>query len=285
MVIAIYLCVILSSVTQSAGAKLFNRHSSDAMLFNAVKALSALLLFALMAAFGFTLHLPTVLYGALYGVSLSLSMFAGYKALCLGPMALTSMLCSFSVILPLIWGLAVWNEKLKPLQIAALFLLFCAIVLINVGKRAQPKEEKTNHKLWLLFVGATFLCNGLCSILQKQHQSLYPGLYSREFMLFAMLLCSVAFSLLALAGGAAKRLRQTRGKRYGILAGVANGLASLFTLILAGFENASVLFPLISAGTILGAMACGRLFFHERLRLNHYFALALGILAAVFLKL
>ena len=38
MVIVIYLCVILCSVTQSAGAKLYNRHSSDAVVFNTVKA-------------------------------------------------------------------------------------------------------------------------------------------------------------------------------------------------------------------------------------------------------
>jgi hypothetical protein len=138
MVIAIYLCVILSSVTQSAGAKLFNRHSSDAMLFNAVKALSALLLFALMAAFGFTLHLPTVLYGALYGVSLSLSMFAGYKALCLGPMALTSMLVSFSVINPI--GLGNYGGKRNTENHTVKGSSFFWIMLYALLPRSQPSS-------------------------------------------------------------------------------------------------------------------------------------------------
>lgn len=285
MVIVIYLCVILCSVTQSAGAKLYNRHSSDAVVFNTVKALSALLPFALMATFGFTLHLPTVLCGTLYGVCLCLSMFAGYKALCLGPMALTSMLVSFSVLIPLIWGVAVWSEALSCFQWIALLLLFGAIILINVGKGNQSKNAQGNHGKWMLFIGITFVCNGLCSILQKQHQLVYPGSYSREFMLFAMLFCSVTFSLIAISKGAAKRVRTTKGLFYGVLAGIANGLASFFTLILARFENASILFPLISAGTILGALVCGRLLFREKLRANHYLALLLGILAAVLLKL
>lgn len=285
MTVIIYLSIILCSVTQSAGAKLYKRHSSDAVVFNAVKALSALLPFALMAAFGFTLHLPTILYGTVYGVCLCISMFAGYQALCLGPMALTSMLGAFSVLIPLIWGVAVWSERLSRFQWVALLLLFGAIVLINVGKGNKAERAQGNHGKWLLFIGITFVCNGLCSILQKQHQLVYPGAYSREFMLFAMLFCSVTFSLIAIFKGAAKRVRTTKGLFYGVLAGIANGLASFFTLVLAGFENASVLFPLISAGTILGALVCGRFLFREKLRANHYLALILGILAAVLLKL
>jgi len=286
MNLLIYFCVILFSVTQSAGAKLFNRHSSDAVVFNAVKALSALVPFALMAAFGFTFHLPTLFYGTLYGVCLCLSMLAGYKALTLGPMALTSMLSAFSVLIPLVWGVAVMHERMSLLQSIALVLLLASIVLINLrGIRDKASIPPQKHRAWLLFIGITFLCNGICSILQKQHQSAYPGSYSREFMLFAMLFCSVIFSAIAIFNGKPKRFSAVKGKRYGVIAGVANGLASFFTLILAGSENASVLFPLVSAGTILGALLCGRIVFGEKLSLNHYFALALGILAAVFLKL
>jgi len=108
-------------------------------------------------------------------------------------MALTSMLVSFSVIIPLIWGITVGNETLKNLQYLALVLFFLAIILTNADKIKAKKTTQTNYCLWLLFVGITFACNGICSILQKQHQTLYPKAYSREFMLFAMLLCSVVF--------------------------------------------------------------------------------------------
>ena len=70
-----------------------------------------------------------------------------------------------------------------------------------------------------------------------------------------------------------------------MLSGVANGTANLLTLLLAGMENASVLFPVISAGTVLVSLLCGRLFFGERLRGNHYAALAAGIAAVVLMKL
>ena len=285
MVIVVYLLIILASVTQSATAKLFNRNCALPAVFNAIKSCTALGLFALVAAFGITFNLPTVLFGILYGICLCISMYAGYQALCRGPMALTSMMVSFSVVIPLIWGITVGNETLKTMQYTALVLLFLAIIMTNVDKMKVKQMTPTNYGAWLLFVGITFASNGICSILQKQHQTLYPEAYSKEFMLFAMLLCSVVFVILALIKISPKELQRTRGKRYGVLSGLANGLANFLTLVLAGLENASVLFPIISAGTILAALICGRVVFKEKLKANHYAALVSGIIAVVLMKL
>ena len=285
MVIVVYILIIISSATQSATTKLFNRNCPNSAVFNTIKSCTALVLFALIASFDFSFHLPTVLFGFSYGTCLCISMYAGYKALCCGPMALTSMLVSFSIVIPLIWGITVGNETLKSLQYPALILLFLAIILTNADKIKAKKTTQTNYCLWLLFVGITFACNGICSILQKQHQTLYPEAYSREFMLFAMLLCSVVFSISAFRKISPKELRGIKGKRYGVLSGLANGIANFLTLVLAGMENASVLFPIISAGTILASLVCGRLLFKEKLKANHYAALAAGIVAVILFKL
>lgn len=285
MVIAVYLLIVLASAAQSATTKLFHRKCTDSSVFNAIKSCTALVLFALIAVFDFTFHLPTVLFGVAYGICLCISMYAGYQALCRGPMALTSMLVSFSVVIPLIWGVAVGNETLKAVQYPALVLLFLSIALTNADKIKPKGDIQTNYGVWLAFVGITFVCNGVCSILQKQHQTLYPEAYSREFMLFAMLLCSVVFLIFALRRTSLKELKMIKGKRYGMLSGIANGVANFLTLVLAGLENASVMFPIISAGTILSALACGRMLFGEKLRANHYAALAAGMVAVVLLKL
>ena len=285
MVIIVYISIILASVTQSATTKFFNKNSSNSAVFNAVKSYTALVLFALIAAFGFTFHLPTVLFGFSYGACLCISMYAGYQALCRGPMSLTSMLVSFSVVIPLIWGITIGNEMLKENQYLALSFLVLAIILTNADKIKAKKNTQTNYGVWLLFVGITFACNGICSILQKQYQTFYPEAHNREFMFFAMLLCSVIFSISALRKIPLKELKKIKGKRYGILSGLAIGIANFLTLALAGLENASVLFPIISAGTILASLLCGKLLFREKLKANHYVALASGIAAVILLKL
>ncbi|MBO7761385.1 MAG: hypothetical protein J6T24_01155 [Clostridia bacterium] len=291
MPVLMYLAAVLSAVVQSASAKLFNRHSDSAATFNFIKALTALGLFALLAVGGFTLHLPTLLWGLAFGACQAASMYAGYRALCLGPMAPTSMLVSFSVAMPILWGLSVGGEALKPLQIPGLILLFAAMILTNADKlfrrlpdTAAPRSAG-GYGVWLSFVALTFLCNGCGSILQKEHQVRYPAAYTREFMLAAMLVCALSFSVLLFLKRAPHAHRPTGGKRYGVLAGVTMGLSGFLTLSLSGAEKASILFPMISAGTLLGVLLCGRLLFRERLRLNHYLALLCGILAVVLLKL
>lgn len=281
----IYLLIVAATVTQSASTKAFNRQSQHSAVFNAVKAGTALILFALMAAPGFVFHLPTLAFGLLYGGCMCLSMYAGYKALCLGPMALSSMLVSFSVLIPLIWGVTAGQETLSAVKCLALVLLLCAIVLTNADKIKRGQKKQGNHALWLTFVGITLLCNGVASVLQKQHQTLYPEAYSREFMFFAMLLCAVIFGAAVLKKLSFAEIRAAKGKRFGVLSGLTNGMANFLTLLLAGFENASILFPVISAGTILGALLCGRFVFKEKLKVNHYAALLTGIVAVVLLKL
>ena len=285
MVIAVYVLIVLAAVAQCATTKLFNRHCASSAIFNAVKAFTAFALFALIAAFDFHFHAPTALFGVLYGVCLCISMYAGYQALCRGPMALTSMLVSFSVIIPLIWGITAGNELLKRTQSVAFIFLFFAIILTNADKLRVKKSTETDYSMWLLFVFVTFVCNGICSILQKQHQTLYPEAYSKECMFFAMLLCSAVFLLATLRKMSFGELKKVKGKRYGVLSGLTNGIANFLTLILAGMENASVLFPIISAGTVFASLLCGKLLFKEKLKANHCAALVAGVVAVVLLKL
>ena len=194
MIFLFYFLILFSSATQVSATKLYNKCSDNSAVFNAIKAVSALILFALMAMIGFRFHLPTVLFGFCYGACLCLSMYAGYKALCLGPMALTSMLTSLSVVIPLLFGIAVWKETLGGFKIAALALLVFTILMINADKLKNGAKAEGGYAIWLFFVFLTFAANGFCSVIQKQHQILYPESYSREFMFFAMLVCSIVFS-------------------------------------------------------------------------------------------
>lgn len=294
MAVGIYLVIVAFSVAQSATTKLFHQGSANSFVFNAVKSLSALVMFALMAANGFTLHLPTLLSGMLYGACLCVSLYTGYQALCRGPMALTSMLVSFSVFIPILWGFTVGAERVTALRLVALLLLLSAIIFSNADalwerlmlRRVLGKRQaKAGRGLWLLFVGMTFLCNGICSVLQKQHQTRFPDAYNREFMLFATLFCCIVFCGILPFKISFSDFKETKGKWLAALSGLCNGLANFLTLVLAGLENASVLFPIISAGTLLAAILCGRFLFREKLRINHYLALALGMLAVVLLKL
>ena len=283
--IFLYLCIIAAASTHTSLNKIFTRQSDQSAVFHVLRALTAFGMFCLISLPGFTFHLPTMGFGMCYGVFLSIAMYMGYQALCVGPMALTSMMLSFSVIFPVLWGILVRKEQVTPLHCAAFFLLCTALILVNADKLRQKQKTDLQYKKWFLFASLTCLCNGGCSILQKEHQTAFPSLYSREFMVAAMGICTLFFVLLAVRRVSLQDFRQTTGKRYAVLAGITNSTANFLTLVLAGMENASVLFPMISAGTILAALLWGVFAFHEKPKSNQYAALVAGAVSIILLKL
>lgn len=281
----LYLCSITAASVHTSLTKLFNRQSDEAAVFNVLRAFTAFLMFFLISLPDAAFHIPTIAFGMGYGVFLSIAMYMGYLALCLGPMALTSMMISFSVLFPVLWGIVLRHEEVTILQGAAFLLLLIALFLVNADKLRQKTKPDTDYKKWFLYAAATCLCNGGCSILQKEHQTAFPGLYSREFMAAAMGMCTVIFLCIAVRKVTFMSFRQTSGKWYAVFAGITNSTANFCTLIMTGMENASVLFPMISAGTIIATLICGILIFREKPKVNQYAALTAGILSVILLKL
>lgn len=284
MMIFMYVCIVVFTVAQSASTKLYIQTNDNVVAFNTVKSVAAFLLFAIISFAGFQFHVPTLIYGCLYGLLLSVSMYAGYKALATGPMALTSLCVSFSVMIPLIGGVLWFDETLNIFNIVGFVFLIVAIVFVNLKKKSTSEENKGSLK-WSIYVLLTFLANGFSSILQKSHQISYRGLYCSEFMMFTMLVCSLFFAGASLLKISKKTALKKEELKYGSIAGILNVLASYLTTRLAGFENASILFPAISAGTILCTLFTGVVVFKEKLKYNHFIAIGAGIAAVVFLKI
>lgn len=287
MIVTFYIIIIVFSVIQSATVKWFNRTSSNSLVFNVIKTLSALIFFGAISIWKFKFNLNTMLYGSLYGIFLCISMYCGYKALSLGPMSLTSLIVSFSVVFPLIYGIVFCNEEITAVKLAGFVFLTFAIVSANLSSNAFNKTGKMNRYnfKWELFVLATFVCNGLCSILQKMHQISYPGQYCSEFMLFAMLLCGTVFLTAGLMKMKPKVHMTIKGKKYAVLSGIANAAANYSTIALAGYENASIMYPAVSAGTILATVVFGTVVFKEKLKCNQMIAMLCGIISVICLKM
>ena len=283
MEIVYYLAIVLFSPLQSAASKYYAKDGGDILSFNLIKSFSALALFALVSIWGITFHVDTIVLSAFYGISLAVSMHFGYRAVEVGPMALTSLLVSFSVVIPIVYGLSFCGEAFTFFKGLGFGFLFVAIICSNIKKRDNV-SSKTDLR-WFLCVLLTFVTNGICAVLQKRHQILYPKLYGTEFMLFAMLTCFLIYAVFAIIKIRPTRFFAVKKKRYGVYSGVGNGIANFCTILLAGFESASVLFPTISIGTIIGAIICGRVLFKEKLNVNNYLTLLFGVVAIIFLKL
>ena len=82
-----------------------------------------------------------------------------------------------------------------------------------------------------------------------------------------------------------KKITHNFALMLGLLSGVMNCLANYSILFLANGENASVLFPILSAMNAIGACLIGRFIFKERLTPLQLVSICLGIASVVLLKM
>lgn len=278
MTALLYLCSVICSSGQSALGKQYAKLGGNSLTFNINKALAGAALFLIVGiAGGFAFHLPTILLAIGYGALLCISMHTGFKALSIGPMSLTSTIASFSLIIPLLFGVCFWNEKLTLWNTVGIVLLLGSILLINA------KKEKGFSVEWMAYTLITLVVNGIFSVVQKVHQMRYPGLYRTEFMFWALLCVLVILSVTSFS-------RPPENYRFGftpwgIIAGVMNCLSNYIVLYLSAAENASVLFPIVSVANIMMVWMIGIVFFKERLKFTQILGLIIGVTSVVLLKL
>ena len=279
MTILLYLLNIAGSAGQSTLSKYYASKGGSVNLFNINKAGAALLVFFIVGLFnGLSFHIPTILLGFGYGAFICVGSFAGFTALGMGPMALTSMIASFSLVIPFAAGVTVWGETLSVWGVLGIILLVCSIILLNFKK----VDERLSLK-WTFFTFLTFFVTGVASVFQKQHQMNYPGLYRTEFMIASML-CMLVILLVVVC---VKRTVKAE-VRFGVpgsIAGFLEGVATYIVLYLAATQNASVLFPVVSVGKIIAVWCIGRMAFKERLRAWQILGLAAGLIAIALLNL
>ena len=83
-----------------------------------------------------------------------------------------------------------------------------------------------------------------------------------------------------------KQMKQIirHGWYYGASHGGSNGLCNYFVMVLTNSMNASLLFPLMTAGGVLLTSACSLLIFKERLTKIQCLGMTIGIMAVIFLN-
>ena len=285
MIYILYLLTVVFSRTESTFGKFNGRKSGSPIVFNLAKTFTALVLSLLICAFmGLKLHDTTVWLSAIYGVSMAVSMYAGLMALATGSMAIASVLASFSLIIPVGYGLIFLDERLSVFGIIGLTLLPIAIIMLNLKKGGG----EITPLCWFFSI-LTLIANGICSVIQKEHQTRFPGQYKAEFMVYGMAVAFVLFLIIGLFtrndGQKERRDVLKSSYNFGLLAGACNCGANFLTLYLAAAENASILFPILSAANAIVACLVGRFVFKEKLTALQIISIGLGIASVVMLKI
>lgn len=277
-----YLSVITATVLlaiEFSCSKLYQSLESisleKGLQFNTVSGLvSALIMWALA---GFRLEWSGFSALLALGMALCSMLYCllSFRILNLGGMALYSLaLMSGGMLLPYIFGIVFLNETVSLPGFLGLIAVLAAVILSNFNRR---KISKT----LLLLCTAVFLLNGFCSILSKAHQiSRIPSTVSSAGFVMYSGIAKCLLSVIVLL--CRKRSSFSRPKhKYTLLltVGVAVISAASYLLQLNGAKvlPASVLYPMITGGSIVFSAIAGRVFFKERLSLRQILCILLCI--------
>ena len=274
--------VIVLTTTQTALTRQYERKAdeADCFLYGAVTALAAFFFFWLQNGFALHGERMVLLYSLGFGLSFAASYVGMFIALKNGPVALTTLVTSYSLLLPTVYGLGWLGEKPGILTYIGL-----ALLLVSFPLAYWKKGERAVTPRWIGGALLAFVGNGMCSTVQKMQQVAFNGAYKAEFMMCALLM---SFVLLFVGATLRNHLSWSNicaALPWGTAAGMANGMVNLLVMTLSATVANAVLFPSVAAGGLVFGFAVAVVFYKERHTYIQIAGYVLGTIAVVLLNL
>ena len=284
MSILLFILIITFSTAQSISNKSFNLRNPDGgeYTYTCISCAVAALFFAVTAGGNLTFVKELYVYSFGFALSYGAAILFLFLAIKHGSLALTTLVMSYSLIIPALVGLVVYDEKASVSLFIGLALLCISLALIN-----NKGEEKTIINIkWIVYVLLAFFGNGMCSTVQQMQQRKFGGEYKSEFMIAALLMIVIMMVVLLMVFERKIFFKALRsGFVFPVISGAANGAVNLFVMLMLALVPASVMFPLISAGDIVVTSAISVLFYKEKLTKRQLVGILFGVAAIVFLNL
>lgn len=275
---------ILSCSLQGITTKYFGRKTggNGVFLFSTLSRFTGVLFFIITAgnlSFDWKIFPYSIAFGLFYGVGVIFN----FLSIGCGPLSLTSLITSYSLMLPTAYGLFFLRDPISVGLIPGLILLMLSLFLIN--KKSNTDSAPVSLK-WGIFVALAFLGNGICSIVQSMQQRTFDGAYKNEFMIVALVFFVLMTGIITLWNERKVFVSCTKkGWIPAMICGIANALMNLLVMILQHRMSVSVLFPLMSSGSLILTLFLSKYLYKEKLSKKQLLGFFLGVCSVIFLNL
>lgn len=220
------------------------------------------------------ISLYTVIIGLLFGIVTLLSNSYKLLALTKGPMHLTLLFTTSSMIIPALSGVF-FGEKFSLMKLVVVFLLLFFIYL----SFEKNNETKIGGK-WFFYSLLAFLFQGTIGILQKIHQTSEYRNESSGF-LFVAFVCAMLFTLVK---NKCKIDSAVLNKKIIFIALICGGCTfamNFINLKLSGLLPSQLFFPLINGSSIVLSSIMSVVLFKEKLSKRQTIGLVCGIILLI----
>lgn len=274
--------IILGLAFQNIIRKLYTQKTSGkgVYFFGFLTSLAAMLFFIIISD-GFAWNAGLLVYALFFALSYAASAVAGVAAVAHGPLSITSLITSYSLMVPTFYGLIFLKDPISFGLFPGLLLLAISLFLIN-----KKSADSTITLKWVIYVFIGFAGNGMCSVVQKMQQIAFNGAYKNEFMIVSLAIVVVILGMFVIKKER-KEIKSvaTAGWYTALPCGIANGMVNLFVMILSGIMPISLMFPMISAGGIVITYLFSRFIYKEKLTKTQFVGFVIGIASVIFLNI
>ena len=230
---------------------------------------------------GFTLRLSWFSLLTAAGLALLITGYTllGFRIMKDGGLAVyTLFLMAGGMTVPYIWGLLFLGEPFTLWRTAGLAVIISAVALTGGGKGAlRPRQTA--------MCAAVFFLNGFVSVLSKLHQidTAHHAASSPQFVMltgfFKCLFCGGALFFLRLREGKTELpIPCLRVSSIAFLSAAVSGCSFLLQLLGARVLPASVLYPLVTGGSVVLSTLAGLVLFREKAGKRVWAGIALCVL-------
>lgn len=273
--------IIIALSMQNVMKKNYTKKCHGGVYFFGVLTSLSATLFFLLTSKGLEWNPKVIPYALAFAVAYSVTIVFGVLAIQYGALSLTSLVISYSLMIPTLYGLVFLDESVGLGFWPGLVLLVISLVLINKKIDQTPISWR-----WIFCALLAFLGNGFCTVFQKMQQVAFGGAYKSELMIMALLVVAITLSVISLMKEKESISKYVKeGWCFGAFSGIFNGITNLFVMLLSSRMSASLMFPLISAGGIVVTYIISKFAYKEKLSKRQFIGFVLGVASVIFLNI
>ncbi len=269
---------------QNIFTKEYSRKGTNGpLIYSAMATVAALIVFVISGRFQFSFNSGLTVYALCFALAFSASLIGATVAIGCGPLSISNLIINYSLVIPALYGIIFLHEPVKLTMGIGFLLVLVSLALINIRKN-EEKHRNWNMK-WVISAGIAFIGNGMCSTVQRMQQIAFQGRYKSEFMIFSLaIVAAVLFISAGFRERKTIRLSIKAGWYLSVLYGICNGLTNLFVMILGNLVPLSLMFPVISAGSLVFSTGASIFIYKERLTMPQLLGVSLGICSVILLN-